>query len=141
MALAKPLVREDNVVFNLHPMPHILAFPGDMVQIWLNLIKNALEALQESNTQDPVILITAKSYDEAIHVVIQDNGPGIPKEDIDRIFQPNVSSKVHGLAFGLGLGLTVVQRIVTAYNGTIRAESEPGNTRFIVQIPLTPTNR
>jgi signal transduction histidine kinase len=67
---------------------------------------------------------------------VEDNGPGIPKSLRQKIFQPNVTTKVNGLTFGLGLGLSIVQRIVESYNGEISVESEEGKTTFTVNIPI-----
>jgi len=55
---------------------------------------------------------------------------------MDKIFRPNFTTKKGGLSFGLGLGLSIVQRLVDSYNGKIQVHSKPGKTRFIVKIPI-----
>jgi signal transduction histidine kinase len=66
--------------------------------------------------------------------VVQDTGPGIPREKQQQIFEPLVSSR----AKGMGLGLTLGRRIVEAHGGEIRLDSEPGNgATFTVELPLT----
>ena len=69
-------------------------------------------------------------------VSLIDNGPGIPDEIKDKIFQPNFTTKKGGLSFGLGLGLSIVQRLVDSYNGKIEVSSRKGKTSFTVKIPV-----
>ncbi|HAA22435.1 MAG TPA: hypothetical protein DCP28_28090, partial [Cytophagales bacterium] len=69
-------------------------------------------------------------------VTIEDNGVGIPTEILDKIYLPNFTTKVEGLSLGLGLGLTIVQRIVAEHEGDIRVISKPGCTRFTVLLNL-----
>jgi hypothetical protein len=71
-----------------------------------------------------------------VTVSITDNGPGIPENLRDKIFQPSFTTKKEGLSFGLGLGLSIVQKIVETYRGGISVESRPGRTTFTVQIPV-----
>ena len=61
--------------------------------------------------------------------------PGVPKDLHEKIFRPNFTTKKKGLSFGLGLGLTIVRRIVDSYGGRIRLESVPGHTVFTIIIP------
>jgi signal transduction histidine kinase len=53
-----------------------------------------------------------------------------------KIFQPNFTTKKGGLSFGLGLGLSIVQRLIDSYNGKIKVDSKKGNTKFTIQIPV-----
>ena len=71
-------------------------------------------------------------------MTIQDNGPGIPESIREQIFEPSFTTKVSGLSFGLGLGLSIVDRIVSDHNGQIDVKSAPGKTEFIVTLPLLP---
>jgi signal transduction histidine kinase len=120
----------------LNPLPNVTAHANDWTQVWVNLIKNAIEALTSYGTEHPFIRITSFFKDKMVSVVVEDNGPGIPKSLRQKIFQPNVTTKVDGLTFGLGLGLSIVQRIVESYNGEINVESEEGKTTFTVNIPI-----
>jgi len=72
-----------------------------------------------------------------IEIQVIDNGPGIPKEVLPKIFEPSFTTKSNGLSFGLGLGLPTVQRLVESYNGKIKVETKPGNTTFTVSIPIS----
>lgn len=108
---------------------------GALVQIWVNIIKNAIEACQEGQTGQARVDIQSSDRDGAVAVELIDNGPGIDKEVLPQIFQPNITTKKKGLAFGLGLGLTIVQRLVKQHYGEITVESEKGRTTFTVTFP------
>ncbi|MCB0497610.1 MAG: cyclic nucleotide-binding domain-containing protein [Cyclobacteriaceae bacterium] len=113
----------------------LLANPGDLVQVWVNLIKNACESLKHEKTQQPEIEIKTWEENKTYNVCITDNGPGISADLLPRIFQPNVTTKVDGLSFGLGLGLSILKKIVESYQGAVSVSSQPGRTSFIVQLP------
>ena len=135
LALTKNILREINLsVENLVDF-NILAHRGDLVQVWINLIKNASESLVNSKTPDPAINIKIDDAGSKFLVVISDNGPGISKDLLPKIFQPNVTTKVSGLSFGFGLGLSIVKKIIDSYQGNISVNSRPGHTEFIVQLP------
>ena len=113
----------------------IHANSGDLVQVWLNLIKNACESLKNGEVKHPKIKIKTWEDEHSWFVEVCDNGPGIPREILPRIFQPNVTTKVDGLSFGLGLGLSILKKIVEGYHGNVSVSSVPGNTCFVVQLP------
>jgi signal transduction histidine kinase len=113
----------------------IIANPGDLVQVWLNLIKNACESLRNSQTESPELLIRTWEKNDTYFVSITDNGPGIEEELLPTIFQPNVTTKVDGLSFGLGLGLSILKKIIESYNGNVSVTSRPGKTCFTVELP------
>ena len=113
----------------------ILAHRGDLVQIWINLLKNASESLKGSNTENPEIAIKISEKSRNYIITITDNGPGISKELLPTIFQPNVTTKVDGLSFGFGLGLSIIKKIVESYEGAVSVSSIPGRTTFLVQLP------
>jgi two-component system sensor histidine kinase/response regulator len=95
-----------------------------------NLIKNAIEAMQE---KPKLLKIISNVSDENVEVVISDTGKGIPKDKIKYIFDPFFTSKI----YGPGFGLTFAQRIVQEHKGTISVESEPGkSTTFTIRLPL-----
>ncbi len=100
--------------------------------MWTNLIDNAIQAMDGSGT---LTIRTARENDQMIRVEICDDGPGIPEDIIDRIFTPFFTTKPFGE--GTGLGLDLAWRIVVEkHQGDIRVESKPGDTRFIVFLPL-----
>lgn len=127
-------------------VPGIFADMTELVQIWINLLQNACDALKIASTPNPSIHVEChvekiSSNDQTSHttkeifVSVTDNGPGVPKDLHEKIFRPNFTTKKKGLSFGLGLGLTIVRRIVDNYNGRIRLESIPGHTVFTIIIP------
>ncbi len=102
-------------------------------QIVMNLGSNALMALPASGGR-LTITVTRDPDDPAIHVSVSDNGPGIPDSIRDRIFDPYFSTRSPGT--GTGLGLTIVQRLVTALSGRIQlASAEGSGTTFTVSLP------
>ena len=119
------LVRE----FGAH-VPSIQANAGQLNQVWTNLIDNAVDASPEGGE------VTVRTKAGPGHVVVQvvDEGMGIPAEVRQRIFEPFFTTK--GVGVGTGLGLDVVQRIVTAHRGIVRVDSEPGRTCFEIQLPV-----
>jgi signal transduction histidine kinase len=113
-------------------LPELLCYPGDLNQVWTNIVDNAIQAMSGSGT---LTVRTMREGDEHVRVEICDDGPGIPEEIIDRIFTPFFTTKPFGE--GTGLGLDLAWRIVVEkHHGNLRVESKPGNTRFIVVLPL-----
>lgn len=135
LSLLSNPVKQVNVNVEVEKGLFMLAKEGDLIQIWINLIKNALESLINSRTLLPQINIQSENNHDSYTIKIIDNGPGIPEGLLTKIFRPNVTTKIDGLSFGLGLGLSIVQKIIQSYNGNITVESKPQNTVFKVQFP------
>jgi signal transduction histidine kinase len=113
-------------------LPPIAAFPGELNQVWTNLIDNAVDAMGGEGT---LTVRTHAGLDDRLIVEICDNGPGVPDEVRSRIFEPFFTTKPMGK--GTGLGLDIAWRIVVGrHRGDIRLESEPGDTRFQVILPV-----
>ncbi len=140
LLLLKSLLINVQIRLDLRVSTPVLANPGEMVQIWMNLIKNACEAMTNAATENPELAIRSIEEEGFIKVSIADNGPGIPEDILPKIFQPNVTTKIEGLSFGLGLGLSIVQKLVEIYRGNISVESQVGLTIFRVQLPVSPIN-
>ena len=136
LALLRTRLKGVEVYLDITPLPPIHGNLGEFVQVWVNLINNACEAMCHLVNHQPMLWITCKLQDETIIVSVRDNGLGIPKKLLPLIFQPNVTTKVHGLSFGLGLGLTIVQRIINDYYGLVEVESSRTGTTFIIKIPV-----
>mgnify|MGYP001070259704 CR=1 FL=1 len=111
---------------------------GELVQIWTNLLTNAAEALHRDGQDAPAITIASRRVDDTLHVAITDNGPGIDPAIRDRLFEPAVTTRQRGLAFGLGLGLPIARRLAIRYGGDITCQSHSGATTFTVTLPLEP---
>jgi C4-dicarboxylate-specific signal transduction histidine kinase len=134
LALLSSPLRKVEVKLNLGKLPAMTANKGELVQIWANLVKNSVEAMAKAEIDDQHLMISSEARDKTMLVRIQDNGPGIPGDAVERIFQPSFTTKERGLDFGLGLGLTIVERIVLSYDGEISVRSKPGKTVFTVKL-------
>ena len=136
LTLLKSPLRKVNVELSLGPLPLLPASKSELVQVWTNLIRNAYESMHQAEIEHPTLQMTSERSGNGVVVRVQDNGPGIPEGIVPTIFQPNVTTKVGGLSFGLGLGLTVVQRVVQTCGGRIGVKSRPGETVFEVFLPI-----
>jgi len=130
--------------------PSIPEFSGDkeqLIQAFLNIARNAMEAAFENNSNNPAghtptimfrtralrqFTIGQRRYRLVCRIDIIDNGPGIPAELLQNIFYPMIS----GRASGTGLGLSITQSIIGQHQGLVECESEPGSTDFIIFLPL-----
>ena len=129
----RPRLAKVNVTsyFNvIEGTPHILADPRSLEQVFTNLISNAVEAMSAKGGMlavriAPYMLVTGHPQ---VEVTVTDNGPGIPDEVRERIFEPFVTTKPQGT----GLGLAITKRIVTAHHGSLRLNTFPGGTVFHV---------
>lgn len=120
-----------NVIKNYEDaVPSILCYPDELNQVWTNLIHNALQAMDYRGT----LTIEVKQQDSYLTVSMTDTGKGIPPEIMPKIFQPFFTTKAAGE--GSGLGLDIVKKIITKHQGKIEVESVPGQTTFIVSLPL-----
>lgn len=114
-------------------LPLIQALPGELNQVWTNLIDNAIDAMP---SEGGVLSVETTTSGQALVVTITDNGSGIPEEMLGRIFEPFFTTKSVGE--GTGLGLDIAHRIVTRqHQGYIEVVSQPGCTRFQVTLPLS----
>jgi signal transduction histidine kinase len=129
-------VRKNDIVVHQEldeTLPAIMGFPGELTQIWTNIIDNALDAMKSGGE------LTVKTVTEPQCVVFSviDSGPGIPAEHLERIFDPFFTTKDVGE--GTGVGLDVVQKVVQLHKGTIKVDSKPGRTEFRISFPRART--
>lgn len=110
----------------------ILAHPGQLTQVWTNLLTNAADALAG---QGAVTVTVSPRPRGGVRVEVADTGPGIPESVRERIFEPRFTTKAGAVRFGLGLGLGIARRIVTDHGGTITVRSRPGETVFTIDLP------
>jgi len=119
-------------------LPPIACYPGQLNQVFFNIVANAIDAL-ENTAHYPTITIEARQYkhsdgDCGVEIEISDNGCGIPSEIRDRIFEPFFTTKPVGS--GTGMGLAVCHSVVVgAHGGQLEVESRLGKTTFIVSLP------
>lgn len=113
-------------------LPSVFGYAGELNQVWTNLLDNAIDAAPEGGK----VRIEAEKDDGLVAVRIIDNGGGIPENIREKIFEPFYTTKPPGE--GTGLGLDIVQRIVTQqHSGSITVASKPGETIFTVLLPVT----
>jgi len=114
-------------------LPEIPCYPGDLNQVWTNIIDNAIAAMRDEG--GVLTIRSCQDGEKMVRVEICDTGPGIPEDVRDRIFEPFFTTKPFGEGTGLGLDLAW-NIIVKKHRGDLRVESVPGDTRFIVLLPL-----
>lgn len=123
-----------DVNLELNEIPNTKGHLGELNQVWTNIIVNACDVLPNGGQ----LSIKTKAEGEyKIIVEISDNGPGIPEELIDRIFEPNFTTKNQGAKFGLGLGLAISNEIVRQHGGFIRVSNKKeGGAKFEIILPV-----
>ena len=109
-------------------LPRVKGFVGELNQVWVNLIANAIDAASEEGT----VTVEASHEGDAVVVRVIDDGPGIPAATRPYIFEPFYTTKKIGE--GMGLGLDIVRRLVQRNEGEIEVESRPGRTEFRVRL-------
>src|SRR5258708_26929903 len=109
--------------------------PHQMQQVFLNIINNARQAMEGQQAKG-LLRITTESADGCVRINFQDNGPGIPPENLKKIFNPFFTTKEVGK--GTGLGLSLCYGIVSEHGGTITPQSAPGEgATFVIELPIT----
>lgn len=132
-------------------LPEVTCFGGQLNQVFMNIIANAIDAIDDMTHHEsdptspdslshpsPMIRIRTEVAEESVRIHIADNGPGMPEEVRDRLFHAFFTTKPEGK--GTGLGMSISQQIVVEkHGGRIHCLSAPGQgTEFIIQIPLIP---
>jgi two-component system nitrogen regulation sensor histidine kinase GlnL len=127
-------------------LPPVWANRDQLIQVILNLVKNAAEAVTQESIHRPEIVLatgfqhgmrvavpgSASRLDLPLFVAIRDNGPGIPEDIKPHLFEPFVTSK----STGSGLGLALVAKIIGDHGGLIEVDSRPGRTEFRLHLPV-----
>ncbi|MDB5472849.1 MAG: hypothetical protein JWP99_152 [Devosia sp.] len=125
-------------------LPPVYGNRDQLIQVFLNLVKNAAEALERTQKPEikfstafrPGIRISVMGVSERIslplEIIIEDNGPGVPPDILPFLFDPFVTTKTNGS----GLGLALVAKIVGDHGGVIDCESRPGRTKFRILLPV-----
>jgi signal transduction histidine kinase len=127
-----------DIVLEYGDVPQIMSDASRLSQVFLNLMVNAVQAIEDDNVQDNEIKVQTRMADEEegiVEVVISDTGKGIPEEAQDKIFDAFFTTKETGE--GTGLGLSISQDIIRSLGGSIDFETERGvGTTFYVRLPI-----
>ena len=139
VSLVKTHIERDGVRVSLKlpekELPTVMAVPGQLDDVWLNLLLNAHDALSETEDARIGVDVTISEDDSQVEVIVWDNGPGIPDRVRDEIFEPFFTTK--STDEGTGLGLYICRQAVNRAGGQISVESTPGKgTRFHVNLPV-----
>lgn len=124
--------RNINLMRNYQNIPAIWGYPDELIQVWTNLIHNAIQAMELGGT----LTIATYQQEKGVEVSITDTGLGIPLEIREKIFDAFFTTKPAGK--GSGLGLHICQKIIDKHQGRIQVESQPGHTQFRVWLPIEP---
>lgn len=113
-------------------IPAVQCRPDAMNQVFMNLLQNAVQAIQDRGT---IRIATRLQGKDQVVLEFEDDGKGIPAESLDKIFDPGFTSKPRGV--GTGLGLAIAHQTITGHGGTIAVRSKPGQgTLFTLVLPL-----
>ncbi len=128
-------LKSTTVIKEYSKLPLIQAHPGQLQQVWTNLITNAVQAMDGGGT----LVIRSSMPDPATaRIEIEDHGRGIPEEIADRLFETRFTTKGGRIEFGLGLGLPIARNLIRQHGGDIHFTSRPGLTVFTIDLPLSP---
>ena len=135
---AYPL-RKSNITVDFLPeptMPAIIADPNQLMQVFLNLLLNAEQAIRESREKGTVRVRMGRQVDSnSVWIVFQDDGPGIAVENLTHIFDPFFTTRRPGR--GTGLGLSICKTVLREHKGNIEAASGPGGGAvFTITLPI-----
>ncbi|EIM64271.1 sensor histidine kinase [Desulfobacter postgatei] len=138
VALTAQMARYNNVTIStrLDPdLPCIRFSPSELQQVILNLTNNAIDAMGKDGGNVEIVTGVNEQDNNMIEIKVDDNGPGIPAQYLDRIFDPFFTTKAVGK--GTGLGLSICYGIIQKMGGTIEVESHVGKgTCFLIRLPL-----
>jgi nitrogen fixation/metabolism regulation signal transduction histidine kinase len=129
--LALDIFNEDYITFNCDKKQIIGKFDRtQLIRVVTNLVKNAIQAIPEDKT--PEVIVDLEENTNNITITVTDNGMGILKENIAKIFEPKFTTKTSGM----GLGLPMIKKIIETYNGTLTfVTKENKGTSFLVMFP------
>lgn len=113
-------------------LPRILGHGGEINQVLTNLLDNAIDAME--TTPNKHLIVKTESHGDQICIIITDTGTGIPDDVINKVFDPFFTTKEIGK--GTGLGLDIVQKIITRHKGTVTVASSPKGTSFTILLPI-----
>jgi signal transduction histidine kinase len=113
----------------------ILGVPDQLIQLLVNLLNNSFDSIATQN--NPWVIVKLNETNGIVSLVMEDSGPGIPKENVQRIFQPFFTTKTIGQ--GSGLGLSICKGIAESHGGSLRLDENAVNTTFVIDFPAVRT--
>lgn len=139
LLLERPLEKNNiRVIRDVPDLPPVIADPVELQQAVLNLVINAHQAIEDGGT----IRIAGWEEGDAVHLAVEDSGPGIPREHLEKVFEPFFTTKgplAGGKTPGTGLGLTSAYNIVKQHGGNLVADPDAAvGARFVLSLPATP---
>ncbi|MEM9092030.1 MAG: ATP-binding protein [Cyanobacteria bacterium P01_F01_bin.53] len=136
LILSHRLKKKVSVQKNYGHLPMIRCYPAQLNQVFMNILVNALDAMEEIGSQSPQLTITtAQIAEDQVQVKIHDNGSGIPADIQPKIFDPFFTTKPVGQGTGMGLG--ICYQIMKKHRGTIKVLSEPKQgAEFVLTLPI-----
>ncbi|MGG6268807.1 GAF domain-containing protein [Leptolyngbya sp. AN03gr2] len=137
LILQHRLSSNSKVIKEFGELPLIECYAGQLNQVFMNLLSNAIDAIEETDQATPCIWITTKQIEpNRVAICIRDNGAGIPEQVRSRIFDPFFTTKPIGKGTGIGLAISY-EIVVQKHKGTIQCISEPDQgTEFWIEIPI-----
>ena len=135
ISLQKDQLKNHNIelILELHPID-IFGFRNEFIQVILNIISNARDAIDENNIENGKISIRNEKVDENLKIVIQDNGGGVPLDVVNRVFEPYFTTKEQGK--GTGMGLYMSKEILEHMQGTITCKNVNDGAMFEIIMPI-----
>jgi len=134
-------LRKNNIAIDFlkeNELPYALGDPHQLMQVFLNIVVNAEQAIREVRDKGTLRIRMGRSED-SVWVTFHDDGPGIPKENLPSIFDPFFTTKRPGR--GTGLGLSICKSVIREHHGSIEAaNASDGGAMFTVTLPATGTN-
>jgi signal transduction histidine kinase len=128
------------IVESLETIPDVQLLPQQIGRVILNLSNNAFYAMYEQMQQgktayEPLLKISTRMNNDIVYIILEDNGPGITPDNLQRIFEPFYTTKPSGK--GTGLGLSISYDVVRQHGGDLQVESEPGKgAKFTISLPI-----
>ncbi len=132
LTLIRHEIREEiEVVKEFGDIPNIFCYPGELNQVFMTLLTNAVQAIENEGT----VTIKTSADNTSVYVEISDTGRGIPPEQLEALFDLNFTTKKSRV--GMGMGLPNAYNIIHKHNGEIKVGSEVGNgTKFVISLPI-----
>lgn len=113
--------------------PAVMGDHVQLQQVLINLVINAMDAMEQSNAADRVVMVESATHGSEVHVTVRDNGPGVPSDKLPHIFEPFYTSKPNGL----GMGLPIAKDIIEAHQGRLWAYNDSsGGATFAFALPI-----